>query len=142
MMKRVTLPMDEAFGRLDDEAGDPLQVLREAFVDALRRTAGDAQARRVFEIALHKVEYVDEMAAVRESRIAKRDEALAKIARALTRARQRGQIGGRLPAQVAALGLHGLVKGLMQNWMLTSEAFDLVETGGQVIDAYLAGLAA
>ncbi|MBL8303784.1 MAG: TetR family transcriptional regulator, partial [Ideonella sp.] len=32
--------------------------------------------------------------------------------------------------------------GLIQNWMLDPRAFDLVQVGKQVLDTYLAGLAA
>ena len=45
-----------------------------------------------------------------------------------------------VPARAAALGLYALIDGVIQNWMLDPQAFDLVKTGRQVLDAYLAGL--
>ena len=46
-----------------------------------------------------------------------------------------------MSARSAALGLHSLLEGLLQNWMLDPGAFDLVKVGARVIDTYLAGLA-
>jgi TetR/AcrR family transcriptional regulator, acrAB operon repressor len=138
MMLRVTLPLEQAVNASDaPHVADPIAHLRASFGEALRKTAGDPQVRRVFEIATHKVEYVDEMQAVRERHLCTRDECLAHVALAL----RRGRIGRRIPARAAALGMHALVDGLIQNWMLDPQSFDLVKVGMQVLDAYLAGLA-
>ena len=60
----------------------------------------------------------------------------------LKRAMRMGLIGSKLPARSAALGLHALTDGLIQNWLLDPTAFDLVRIGRQVAQAYLAGLRA
>lgn len=141
MMERVTLPMENALEQARSGApADPLPQLRAALLAALRRTATDPQTRRVFEVATHKVEYVDAMGKVRERHLAVRQQALLQIRLALQRsARSRGQ---RLPmpAQAAARGLHALVDGLIQNWLLDPQSFQLEGAGRQAIDAYLAGL--
>jgi TetR/AcrR family acrAB operon transcriptional repressor len=142
MMLRVTLPMEQAANRSDDPMLlDPLEHIRTSFTDVLRKVVSDPQVRRVFEIATHKVEYVDELQAVRSRHLSTRDECMAHVQRGLNAAMRRGQLGRRLPARAAALGLHALVDGLMQNWMLDPGSFDLVKVGRQVLDAYLAGLA-
>ena len=142
MMLRVTLPMEQAANRSDDPMlADPLEHIRTTFTDVLRQVVSDPQVRRVFEIATHKVEYVDELQAVRDRHLSTRDECLAHVQRGLHAAMRRGQLGQRLPARAAAFGLHALVDGLMQNWMLDPASFDLVRVGRQVLDAYLAGLA-
>jgi TetR/AcrR family acrAB operon transcriptional repressor len=141
MMQRATLPMEEAAAHTDSPAtADPIEHLRRSFVDVLEKTVNDPQVRRVFEIATHKVEYVGEMQAVRERHLQTRNECLAHVQRGLHQALARGQRSARLPARAAALGLHALIDGLIQNWMLDPRAFDLVRTGRQVLDAYLAGL--
>ena len=141
MMARVTLPLESAFQQASGRPGeDPLPGLREAVLRALRHTAGDEQTRRVFEVATHKVEYVDEMGAVRSRHIAVRQQFLDQMQRAL---RAGARLRGRklaIPAVAAAHGLHALVDGLIQNWLLDPGAFDLVRTGGQAVDSYLAGL--
>src|SRR5512139_2504396 len=78
MMKRVTLPLEETACGSDDAAlDDPLAYMRDNFIQALHLTVNDPQVRRVFEIATHKVEYVDETRAVRDRHLATRDECLA-----------------------------------------------------------------
>ena len=139
MMERVTLPMEEAL-HADAALGDPLETIRRNFLDALRKTVADPQARRVFEIAIHKVEYVGELEAVRARRLAVRNVCLADVERGLRRALQHGHLARGIPARTAAIGLHALIEGLIQNWMLDPAAFDLVRAGTQVLDRYLAGL--
>lgn len=143
MMKRVTLPLEQEIKRSDEPGlDDPVDHIRRSFTAALRKTVEDAQARRVFEIAVHKVEYVDELEAVRERRLTGLRERLAHVERGLRLAARAGDLGGGVPAPVAALGLHSLIDGLIQNWLLDPEAFDLLRVGRQAIDAYLKGLGA
>lgn len=143
MMKRVTLPLEDALRDSSDAMlDDPLACMRANFLHALRLTVNDPQVRRVFEIATHKVEYVDETRAVRERHLATRDEYLAHVERGLGLAMRRGLLPRRVSARVAAIGLHALIDGLIQNWILDPEAFDLVAAGEQGLDTYFAGLGA
>lgn len=143
MMERVILPLEEAAHRSDDDRlEDPIAYMRDAFMRALRLMVNDPQVRRVFEIATHKVEYVGELQAVRDRHLKSRDECLLHAQRGISLAMRRGLLPKRIPSRSAALGLHALIDGLIQNWMLDPEAFDLVKTGQQVLDAYLAGLGA
>ena len=139
MMERVILPMEQQalHGSLSD---DPVEALKLNVIHALRKTVSDAQVRRVFEIASQKVEYVDELEAVRERRLASRKFWLSYTERSLRQALRRGLVTLAVPAKAAALGLHALIDGLIQNWVLDPQAFDLVKTGRQVLDAYLAGV--
>jgi len=141
MMERVTLPLEEtdAIGRF--KARDiTLAQVRTGFVDVLRKMTTDPQLRRVFDIAPHKVEYVGEMNAVRERHLAMRNECVTDMERALRRAARGGALPRGLSARSAALGLLALFDGLLQNWMLDRDAFDLVRVGGPVFDAYLRGM--
>jgi TetR/AcrR family acrAB operon transcriptional repressor len=101
----------------------------------------DPQVRRVFEIATLKVEYTEETKAVRDRHLSVRQEMHHHVEGGLALATARGQLTGRIPASAAAFGLHALVDGLIQNWLIDPSAFDLVEVGEQVLDTYLAGLA-
>ena len=141
MMERVTLPLEEtdAIGRF--KARDiTLAQVRTGFVDVLRKMTTDPQLRRVFDIATHKVEYVGEMNAVRERHLAMRNECVADMERALRRAARSGALPKGLSARSASIGLLALFDGLLQNWMLDRDAFDLVRVGGPVFDAYLRGM--
>jgi TetR/AcrR family acrAB operon transcriptional repressor len=142
MMDRVLLPMEEHLNIGKPVASaNALAQLRQACIDGLRKIVDDDQVRRVFEIAVHKVEYVDELEAVRDRRRDACNGHLDHIERTLAQAIRRGELGGRIAPRAAALGMHSLLEGLFQNWMLDPGAFDLVKTGTQVIDCYLAGLA-
>ena len=142
MMERVLLPMEEHLKiGAPVPAGDALEQLRRACIDGLRKIVDDEQVRRVFEIAVHKVEYVDELEAVRDRRRDACRGHLDHIERTLAQLIKQGELSRRMPVRAAALGLHSLLEGLFQNWMLDPGAFDLVRTGTQVIDAYLVGLA-
>ena len=142
MMERATMPLEEARGMRGFDAAElSLAQMRNGFRNVLKRIVADPQMRRVFEIAIHKVEYVDEMRAVRERHLRVRSDCLADVERTLKAAIRRGELAQRMPARAAAIGLHALLDGLIQNWMLDPTGFDLVKVGPQALDAYLAGLA-
>ena len=141
MMDRVVLPLEEVLdSKVIPDAMDPIGEIRAALLEALRKTANDEQTRRVFEVATHKVEYVDELMAVQQRHLRVRNQWLARTRQAMERAvALRGE---KLPLDVntAALGLHVMVNGLIQSWLLDQQAFDLLEAGCQTIDTYLDGL--
>ncbi len=142
MICRVSMPMEEAIEDCANVSGvEGLAPLRSAFLGVLDKLVSDPQVRRVFEIATHKVEYVEELSGVRNRHLNVRNQCLADATQALSSAMELGQIGRNVEPSVVAVGLHALVDGLIQNWMLDPEAFDLVEVGEQVLDAYLRGLA-
>ena len=143
MMERAHLPLEES-GRVGGFRSAAITVpqLRDGLVAVLRHVVTDPQMRRVFSIASHKVEYAGETEALRERHVSVRSECLTDIERTLQRAMRRGELARRMPARAAAVGLHALVDGLLRNWMLAPGDFDLVKVGSQVIDAYLASLAA
>ena len=141
MMERATMPLEEG-GVCGFEKNDlTLAQMRDGFVAVLRQVVADPQMKRVFGIATHKVEYIGEMDAVRERHLSIRNGCLADVERTLKQAMKRGELSRRMPARAAAVGLHALLDGLLQNWMLDPTGFNLVKVGTQVLDAYLAGLA-
>lgn len=141
MTSRVSLPFEEALRRGGDPASaDPLGRLVENFLDVLRKVQTDPQVRKVFEIVRRKVEYAEEMSSLRERHLRIRDGFLENVAAGLQLAMQRRQLAAALPAHEVAIGLHALIDGLIQNWILEPAAFDLVEVGRRAIAAYLGGL--
>ncbi len=136
MMARVTLPMECAA----PATAEPLQAVRDDFMNALRHMVDDEQARRVFDIAMHRVEYVGELKAVRQRYVAMRESWITRTEHGLRQAMRRGQIGRRMPARTAAIGLQALLAGLLRTWLLDPQAFALVPVGRQSLDSFLAGL--
>ncbi len=141
MMDRVTLPLEASLEFLaHDEQAQPLTHICSATRQALVRIATDPQTRRVFEVATLKVEYIDELQAIRLRHLRVRNSFLEQIECSLRTAALSQSIVLRLTPTAAAQGLHALIDGLIQNWLLDKEAFDLVEVGEQVMNVYLAGL--
>ena len=141
MMERVTLPLEETEEACGFKGDDiTLSQMRSGFVDMLRKVMTEPQLRRVFDIATHKVEYVGEMNAVRERHLAMRNGCLTDMERALKRAVRSGEMPKGISARSGAIGMVALFDGLLQNWMLDRNGFDLMRVGGQVFDAYLRGL--
>jgi TetR/AcrR family acrAB operon transcriptional repressor len=139
MIERVSLPLEHAIYGATGHA-EPLESLRTAIMGVLDKTAHDPQTQRVFEVATHKVEYVDSLCAVRQRHLDVRTECVTGMTQVLQRAARERGISMPIPAQAAACGLHALVDGLIQNWLLDPRAFDLTRTGRQALDTYLAGL--
>ena len=109
-------------------------------VHALTLMATDPQVRRVFDVATHKVEYTHDMASVQQRHLDARNACVADFEKALRLAARRARIKLPVPGAMAAQGLHALISGLIQNWLLDPEAFDLVPTGRRTFRVYLAGL--
>lgn len=143
MMDRAKMPMDEAMQLLDQRhLEDPLQCLRDEMATVLRIIAQDEKARRVFEIATLKTEFVDEVDSVR----ARRRESIglwkARMEGHLKDAREKGMLRPEVSTHEAAMGGWIMIDGLIRNWIFEPTSFDLLELGGTVVDTYLAGLRA
>jgi TetR/AcrR family acrAB operon transcriptional repressor len=141
MMERVILPLESAMELLDQtHAADPLQDLREYMLAGLRVTVEDPQARRVFEISSLKMEYVEELDAVR---VRRQQSLRAWMTRAEARiglAQQRGQVKLEVTPRAAAIGMWVLTDGLIRNWLFDPSTFDLMAVGTEVIDSHIDGL--
>jgi TetR/AcrR family acrAB operon transcriptional repressor len=141
MMDRVVMPLQGALELVADSSDqDPLPGLKKSLREALRQLATDPQTRRVFEVATHKVEYVDSLCEVRERHRQLRDHAIDYFGQVLLKSAAARGVRLALPAAMAAHGLHALVDGLIQNWLLETGAFDLEAAGVKTVDAYLRGI--
>jgi TetR/AcrR family acrAB operon transcriptional repressor len=140
MMDRVAMPLQRALSLVEQAPDqDPLPALKASIRQALHQTVTDPQTRRVFEVATHKVEYVDSLCAVRERHRQLRDQWLERFRQMLLKSASARGVRLALPAMVAAQGLQALVDGLIQNWLLDPAAFDLEASGVKAVDAYLRG---
>ena len=141
MMDRVVLPLQGAMDMVEEaDAADPLPAFRQSVRRAFRQTATDPQTRRVFEVATHKVEYVDSLCAVRARHVDLRARWLGQLRYVLRRGAAVRGLKLPMPLGVAAQGLQSLVDGLIHNWLLQPGAFDLEGVGTKAVDTYLRGL--
>lgn len=141
MMERAILPLEAEMQVLDQvESDDPLVDLRNHMLAVLDRTVNDPGARRVFEIATLKVEFVGEMDAVRQRRQDNLANWKSRAERRIGLAIDKGLISRDVNPTLVALGLWTMIDGLIRNWMFDPQDFDLLALGKCVIDPYLDGL--
>jgi TetR/AcrR family acrAB operon transcriptional repressor len=143
MMERATLPLEAELELLDQaESDDPLDDLRNYMLAVLRRTVDDPGARRVFEIATLKVEFVDEMDPARCRRQHSLNNWMARAERRIRLAVDKGLVGSQVEPGAVALALWIMIDGLIRNWMFNPTSFDLLQQGQWVIDPFMRGLRA
>ena len=141
MMDRVTLPLESSLCRVSTQASaDPLEDVCGGMLQALQITMHDERVRRVFEVATHRVEYAGELMALRQRHLAVRNACVADLGEALQRAERHYGVTLPVPRKLAAQALHAIVAGLIENWLLDPQEFDLVETGRAALGSYLTGL--
>lgn len=141
MMQRVKLPMVAHLNAVPaDQENNPLLHLRQSVAKVLQQTAHDPQVRRVLEIAAHQVEYGDTLQVVRERRVVERSSRIVDLERLLALGSSTGGLRSDVNVQAAAVGLHALLDGLISNWLLDPQAFELEAVGLQALDTYLTGL--
>jgi TetR/AcrR family acrAB operon transcriptional repressor len=140
MIERVVMPLEVALQEMD--TADPLRDLREYMLAGLRTTVHDARARRVFEIAGLKMEFVGELEAARVRRLQSLQGWMARSEERVGRAQEQGVVRSDVVPRAAALAMWSLVDGLIRNWLFDPQSFDLLEVGAHAIDAQLNGLRA
>jgi TetR/AcrR family acrAB operon transcriptional repressor len=141
MMDRVAMPLQNAMAIVDRSPGnDPLPGMKKAMRQAFRQTVVDPQTRRVFEVATQKVEYVDSLCAVRERHLRIRNEWVEQLRHVLRMSAAAREVRLALPASTAAHGLQALVDGVIHNWLLDTDAYDLESLGMKAVEVYLRGL--
>ena len=141
MMERVTLPLEQTLVvAYVEQSAHPVAEIRSAMLEVLRLIATDEQTCRVLKIATHQVEYTTDMGAVLERHLSVHGGCVARNHAALQRAfAARGQPPP-MALDFAARGLQVLVEGLVHQWLLNTEAFDLQANGRAALDVYLRGL--
>lgn len=143
MMERAVMPLEVAAQSAEErDSADPIDDVRAWLLGAFRLAANDPRARRVFEIATHKVEYVDELLGVRDRHLASYYHWVTRTESRLKIAVKRGFLKPGLPARNMALGLWAMADGLIQLWLLDQAAFNLMKVGRQNVDSYLRALSA
>ncbi|NDZ14229.1 TetR family transcriptional regulator [Variovorax sp. WS11] len=140
MMERVTLPLESATREASAANEDPLAAIEQVMVQALSLMTTDPQVRRVFEVATLKVEYTDEMAPVLQRHRSARNECVADFVHALQHAASRAGIELPIPAKTAAYGLHAVISGLIQDWLLEPGRLTSCRRGGICSMSILRGL--
>ena len=141
LMENATLPMERTMQQTSDGSNqDPLRELERAILLPMQSIVEDGRVRATFEIATMKVEYVDELLAVKQRHVQCYSDNTRELQRRLEEAAAHHSVSLPMSPTVAAQGLHSLMAGLIHTWMLAPTTFDLVEVARAAVSAYLAGL--
>lgn len=140
MIGRVTLPMEELRDRTAEQLReDPLGYIRTVTLGILERTATDARVQRVFDIIVHKCEYLDEMAEVKQRIACMREACRSRMEQAFRLAGERALIRP-VDAHLAAISLQAFIDGIITNWLADRRYVSLRRDAAVLVDSYLAGL--
>lgn len=143
MCERATLPLETMLERAGATAhADPLATLRELALAALARLACDARAQAVFDVMFHKSERTADLAPTAERERRERGDCLLHVERVLVQAVDKRQLPADTDTALAARALHAYIEGIMDQWVLDPDAFDLAAAAPALIDSMLAGLRA
>ena len=141
MMDRAKLPMRAALDELTaSSSDDPLAELHQYCMRVLSETVNNPQARRVFEIAVLKMELVDELDAVRARRTEHLAEWMANAEKRVVSAIARGQARADVNPRTVALGMWVIIDGLIRNWLFDPQAFHLEAMGRELMAPQIAAL--
>lgn len=136
MLDRVRLPLDQ----IASEGQGGVEEVRRIIATVYRRLEGDMQTRRVFEVLLHKVEYVGDLLAVQERSAAAILEFEARLEVGLAAAQRDQKVDLPVATAEAAAVLRCMFDGVIRRWLLSCGSFDLSGVGLRAVDVYLRGL--
>ncbi len=141
MMDRATMPLEE--GLLPQEASSQpitLTDLRWGLLNVFHSCSHSERTRRVFEIAMKKVEFSGEMQALQARKLANHRAWRSQNEDCFRAAQATGQLPQRLDVSAAAIALVALVDGLIHQWIMDPAAFDLMAMGEAAIDRFMDSL--
>ncbi|RZS84254.1 TetR family transcriptional regulator [Pigmentiphaga kullae] len=141
LLQRVKTPMEEGLRRSSDGSmSDPLGQLRLSAIETLNLVRDDPSARRVCEILIFKCEYVAETIDLQRRYHEDRNSSLGHYEAAFRNAMARDQLTGAVDPRYAAIGFHAMLHGILKDWLLAPEEFDLTVVGTNMADTFIAGL--
>jgi TetR/AcrR family acrAB operon transcriptional repressor len=140
--ERGTMPVEALLAQASQNAQhDPLAMVRQLALMALTQLAQHADTQAMFDVIFHKCEFTAELAPVVAKNDADRAACLSQVQQLFDQAVICGQLPSVTDTFLAAQGLHAYMVGLMHEWVLNPESYDLAACAEPLIDCYLAGLA-
>lgn len=141
MCERVRLPMMQMVQASADEcADDPLGQLRTTCLFVLREAVLNVHVRKVFGILFHRCEYID----AADGFVSLQQQSLHTGARnielTLKNAVARKQLPADLDTRIAATLFQASWSGLLNNWLLSPNSFDLAHDAEKLVNACIDNL--
>lgn len=121
------------------ENDDPLLMLREQFIVALQYIASEPQQYALLQILYHKCEFHDDVISECEirKRIGLNDDYLRKT---LKRCIACNVISSQTNIELALIVFHAFFSGVIKNWLMDSNNFNLYKQAPALVDNILATL--
>lgn len=136
MFERVHLPMETMVqASISETEVDPLGQLRAICIFVLCNTVRDPHLRKVLDIIFHRCEWVDANGPISVRQRECFERGTANIERLLTNAVDREQLPAELDTRLAAVTLHAMIDGLINNWLFSPGVFALDDMAESQIDA-------
>lgn len=137
-----TLPVEALLAEASQSIQrDPLATVRQLALMALIQLAQHADTQAMFDVIFHKCEFTEELAPVVAKNDADRDACLSRVQQLFDQAVASGQLPPDTDTLLATHGLHAYMVGLMHEWVLSPQSYDLAACAGPLLDTYLSGLA-
>lgn len=146
MMERATMPLEEGMSAATGEEPDETAVtslaeLRWGLVNVFYSATHSERTRRVFEIAMQKVEYTGELEALKQRKLNAHRQWREQNRACFEQAIAAGLLPPNVDTRLASIALVALVDGLIHQWIMDPESFDLLETGQAAIEHFMTNLA-
>lgn len=136
MFERVHLPMEAMVQSSASETEpDPLGQLRAICVFIFQETVRNPRSRKVLDIVFHRCEWVDAAGPLAARQRECFEQGTANIERILGNAVIRGQLPPDLDTRLAAVTLHAMIDGLLNNWLFCPGGFALDMEAERLVDA-------
>jgi len=121
------------------ENDDPLLMLREQFITTLQYIAHEPRQCALLQILYHKCEFTDEVISEYEirKRIGINYECLRKT---LELCVLKNTISPSVNIELTLIVFHGFFSGLIKNWLMNRESFNLYQQAPALVDNILATL--
>ncbi|MBS0848974.1 multidrug efflux transporter transcriptional repressor AcrR [Citrobacter sp. JGM124] len=116
---------------------DPHTVLRELLIYILQATVSEERRRLMTEIIFHKCEFVGELSVLRQARRTLYMEGNERIEASLQRCIDAGSFPTQLNLSYAVITLRSYITGLIENWLIAPDSFDLYGNAPDYIDILL-----
>jgi TetR/AcrR family acrAB operon transcriptional repressor len=138
MLDSLSEPLEElARASESEDEPDPLGCMRQLLVRLFEQIALDPKIRRINEILFHKCEFTDQMCDLRQQRQAASVDCNQRIELTLGNAVKRGQLPMALDLKRAAVALHGYIDGMISQWLLVPESYDLNKDAARWVETAL-----
>lgn len=116
---------------------NPLLVFKKILIYILTSVVSDPKMRAILSISFHKCEFIGEMSELITIRQNLYAAEYSRIESFLIESVTLGLLPSTLDLRRAAIMLRGMITGLLENWLFSSESFNIDGQAEYLVDGYL-----